>query len=208
MRKIGYLLIILSLLIGFVNFFFKKETVPAIATNQVIDSANCWTGAGSYQIPIDSLGKQIQYGRNLIANTAYYLGPEGIVAHQTNGMNCQNCHLEAGTKPWGNNYGAVASLYPKYRDRSGKIESIEMRVNDCLQRSLNGQPLDSLSKEMLAIKAYFLWLGKNIPKGTKPKGTGIKDLPFLTRAANPIEGKILYTEETPTIIICICIFIN
>ncbi len=194
MKKIGYLLIIISLLIGIANFFFKSETIPAIATNQVMDSANCWTGPGPYQIPTDSLGKQIQYGRNLIANTAYYLGPAGIVAHQTNGMNCQNCHLEAGTKPWGNNYGAVASLYPKYRDRSGKIESIEMRVNDCLQRSLNGQPLDSLSKEMLAIKAYFLWLGKNIPKGTKPKGTGIQDLAFLSRAANPIEGKILYTN--------------
>ena len=35
----------------------------------------------------------VRYGRDLIANTAHYLGPQGIVDHRTNGMNCQNCHL-------------------------------------------------------------------------------------------------------------------
>jgi thiosulfate dehydrogenase len=64
-----------------------------------------------------------------------------------------------------------------------------MRVNDCLQRSLNGMPLDSLSKEMRAIVAYIKWLGNEIPKGKKPKGSGIIDLPYLTRAASPLHGR-------------------
>lgn len=155
---------------------------------------SCWTGAGKYQIPIDSAGEIILYGRNLIENTAYYIGPKGTVAKLSNGMNCQNCHLDAGTKPWGNNYGAVASTYPKFRDRSGSIESIEKRVNDCLERSLNGKALDSESKEMRAIVAYIKWLGKDIPKGQKPKGTGIMDIPFLQRAADPEKGKIVYHQ--------------
>ena len=67
---------------------------------------------------------QIRYGRDLIARTAYYLGPKGKVARLSNGMNCQNCHLEAGTKFWGNNYGAVAATYPKFRERSGTKETI------------------------------------------------------------------------------------
>ena len=57
----------------------------------------------------------VRYGRDLIANTAAYLGPQGSVDPCTNGMNCQNCHLDAGTRPWGNNYGAVWSTYPKFR---------------------------------------------------------------------------------------------
>ena len=81
----------------------------------------------------------IRYGRQLISNTAYYLGPKGKVAFMSNGMNCQNCHLNAGTKPFGNNYSAVASTYPKFRERSGGIENIYKRVNDCFERSLNGQ---------------------------------------------------------------------
>lgn len=157
-----------------------------------VDTADCWTGASANQIPVDSSGTLIRYGRNLIEKTAYYLGPKGTVAQITNGMNCQNCHLEAGTKPWGNNYGAVASTYPKFRDRSGTKESIEKRVNDCLERSLNGHALDSNSKEMRAIVSYIKWLGSDIKKGTKPKGSGIMDLKHLSRAADPVKGQIVY----------------
>jgi thiosulfate dehydrogenase len=173
-------------------FLFRKSKTDAILQTVVIDSANCWTGAGPNQIPVDSVGNIIRYGYQLISNTAKYLGPKGSISHSTNGMNCQNCHLDAGTKPWGNNYGAVASQYPKIRARSGKLESIEMRVNDCLQRSLNGLPLDSTSREMRSIVAYIIWLGKEVPKGEKPKGTGIQDLPFLSRAADPNKGQQNY----------------
>ncbi|MBA3664670.1 MAG: c-type cytochrome [Bacteroidetes bacterium] len=135
----------------------------------------------------------IKYGRQLIANTSYYLGPKGIVKQLSNGMNCQNCHLDAGTRPYGNNYLAVASTYPKFRERSGSIESIHKRVNDCVERSLNGAALDTNSKEMQAIVAYIKWVGKEIPKGNKPKGSGIKELAFIDRAAHPEKGKIVYS---------------
>ena len=173
----------------------RKSKVEPILQATVIDSANCWTGAGPFQIPVDSSGILIRYGYELISHTSKYLGPYGSVAAISNGMNCQNCHLEAGTKPWGNNFGAVASQYPKLRARSGKLESIEMRVNDCLQRSLNGQSIDSNSKEMRSIVAYIKWLGKEVPKGQKPKGSGIEDLPFLSRAADPMKGHQLYISN-------------
>ncbi len=158
------------------------------------DTADCWTGASANQIPVDGSGDLIRYGRNLIERTAYYLGPKGTIAHISNGMNCQNCHLDAGTKPWGNNYAAVASTYPKFRDRSGSVESIEKRVNDCFERSLNGRALDSSSKEMHAIVAYIKWLGSDIQKGTKPKGSGIMELKHLSRAADPVKGQLVYTS--------------
>lgn len=169
----------------------NRENSRPILTNTT--PADCWTGAGANQIPVDAKGEQIRYGRNLIENTAYYLGPKGSVKHISNGMNCQNCHLEAGTKPWGNNYGAVASTYPKTGERSGMIVSIEKRVNDCLERSLNGHALDNNSKEMTAIVSYIKWLGSEIKKEVKPKGSGIMRLHYLNRAADPAKGKIVYT---------------
>ncbi len=183
------------ILIATICLFFlcRKSNSEHISEIVTIDTANCWTGAGPYQIPTDSSGNIIRYGYLLISNTAQYLGPKGSISHSTNGMNCQNCHLDAGTKPWGNNYGAVASQYPKIRARSGKLESIEMRVNDCLQRSLNGLTLDCNSKEMRSIVAYIKWLGKEVPRGEKPKGAGIQDLPFLSRAADPFKGQQYYT---------------
>ena len=80
-----------------------------------------WHPPDTSQISFAPEGNLIHYGRDLIANTAVYLGPKGSVAAITNGMNCQNCHLDAGTKFFGNNYGAVFSTYPRFRERSGTI---------------------------------------------------------------------------------------
>ncbi len=139
--------------------------------------------------------KMVMYGQDLIANTSRYLGPHGSVKQISNGMNCQNCHLSAGTRPWGNNYGAVASTYPKFRERSGTIENVSKRVNDCIERSLNGKALDTASYEMKSIITYIQWLGQNVKKGEKPKGAGIVDVPFLNRPASPANGQIVYNQK-------------
>lgn len=145
----------------------------------------------------DDEKKLILYGSDLVAHTSKYFGPKGILAKQTNGMNCQNCHLEAGTKLWANNFSAVYSTYPKYRERSGKVESIFRRVNDCFERSLNGKPIDSNSHEFKAIFAYIKWLGKNVAKGSRPAGAGIEKLTFLQRAADTAKGRLVF-ESTCT----------
>ncbi|MBP7478338.1 MAG: hypothetical protein KA797_07430, partial [Chitinophagales bacterium] len=154
-----------------------------------------WSAADIYKVKDETLYKKLQYGRELISHTAKYFGPRGSVRKISNGLNCQNCHLDAGNKIWGNNYGAVFSTYPKYRARSGQIEDIYKRVNDCFERSLNGQPLDNNSPEMQAIKAYIEFVGKDVPKGEKPKGSGIFALPFLDRAIDPIQGAKIYAAK-------------
>lgn len=170
------------------------EKEPAVVDSTIQQTV--WAGPPANQIPYYSRedGKLIWYGHQLIANTSKYLGPKGSVMQITNGMNCQNCHLEAGTKPWGNNYGGVYSTYPKYRDRSGSIETIYKRINDCIERSLNGTALDTTSTEIKAIYAYMKWLGEDVKKGERPKGSGIVELPYLNRAADPVKGQVVYTQ--------------
>lgn len=156
-----------------------------------------WVGKSFTQLPQDtsSQSQQIRYGYELVANTAKYLGPKGQIAHMTNGMNCQNCHLAAGTKPWGLNYGSVASNYPKFRARSGTVETIAKRVNDCIERSLNGRALDSNSLEMKAFISYIKWVGADVPKGVTVNGSGIAKLTYLNRPADPKIGNSLYTTH-------------
>jgi thiosulfate dehydrogenase len=154
-----------------------------------------WVSPDTTSIPHTPEGTLIRYGRELIANTSLYLGPKGTVAAISNGMNCQNCHLDAGTRPWGNNYSGVFSTYPKFRDRSGSIESIYKRINDCIQRSLNGQPLDTAGREIQAIYAYIKWLGRDVPKGSRPPGVGISELPCPDRAADTLNGWEVYKTK-------------
>lgn len=182
--------VIALVVIGF--DFYSFQPMAEIAVTQVDPADSLWHAPDVEAITDPNLKEQVVYGRELIAHTAVYLGPEGSVMKISNGLNCQNCHLEAGTKPWGNNYGSVASMYPKFRARSGTTEGVYKRVNDCFERSLNGQPLDTLGKEMQAIVAYINFLGTNVEKGTKAEGSGFKSLTFLDRATDPTKGKMVY----------------
>lgn len=191
---------LLVIVVAFAIWLTVNQPNPGIVKNNATLLAMAepdmpWQAPDSNTIPQTAAGDQIRYGRELIARTSWYLGPKGKVAHISNGMNCQNCHLAGGTKPWGNNYSAVASTYPKYRDRSGSVENIEKRINDCLERSLNGKALDSNSREMRAIIAYMHWLGSNVPNGEKPLGSGISSLKNLDRAADPVKGKIVFIDK-------------
>lgn len=140
----------------------------------------------------------IRYGKALIDSTSRYFGPHGSIASITSGLNCQNCHRESGTKLYSNNFLAVASTYPKFRERSGRFESVEWRINECMQRSLNGEPIDSLSKEMRAMVAYINWTGKNVKKNVKTEGAENKELAFLERAADQLKGKSIYLAKCKT----------
>ena len=178
--------------------WFSKEEIQPARIEKISTLANEWRAPADAAIPEGEAGEEIRYGRELIAHTSEYLGPKGKVMPISNGMNCQNCHLDAGTRPFGNNFGAVASTYPKFRARSGTEETIEKRVNDCFERSLNGKPLAEDSREMKAIVAYIRWLGKDVPKGIAPEGSGLLNLAFLDRAADPQKGQLIYEQKCVT----------
>jgi thiosulfate dehydrogenase len=170
----------------------ENEEFP-IPENSI--STDDWQAPDINSLPNDEESNLIRYGREIIVNTSLFFGPKGKIAAITNGMNCQNCHIDAGERSFAGCFSAVASTYPKYRDRSGRIESIEFRINDCMLRSLNGKGIDSLTREMQAMVAYLKWVGKEVPKNKKPKGAGLEDLAFLDRATDPQKGKQVFLSK-------------
>ncbi len=187
----------------FVVYYANLPSPPSVVMSESADSQGAAKKNGpAYWAPLEissisDAGQQelVTYGKELIAHTSRFLGPKGSVQHSSNGLNCQNCHLQAGTAIFGNNYGSVASLYPKFRARSGGVENVYKRVNDCFERSLNGKALDTTSREMQAIVAYINFLGSNVEKGKKAEGSGFKDLAFLPRAASVANGKTVYVAK-------------
>ncbi|MGD1893546.1 MAG: c-type cytochrome [Cyclobacteriaceae bacterium] len=178
---------------GLLSFRVEESRLIASAGSSVVLVKEAlWQAPDTSSIPHNAKGDMIRYGRELIAHTSKYLGPKGKVRQISNGMNCQNCHLKAGTVPFGNNYARVASAYPKRRNRSGIVEGFEKRVNDCIERSLNGEKLDSASREMQAIVAYLKWVGKDVKKGEAQPGFGLVELTPLHRPADPVKGKTVY----------------
>jgi thiosulfate dehydrogenase len=197
-------LVVTTLLVIVILFWYwHRSSMPKRANNNLQGTAMnviepIWSAPDSNSIPSDTSGDLIRYGKKLIRNTAFYFGPRGSVSHSSNGMNCQNCHLDAGTRPWAGSFGGVASLFPRYSDRRGSAETVNQRITDCFERSMNGRAPDSNSLEMKAMNAYIRWVGKDIQKGKKPKGTGLEQLPYLERPADPSRGKMVYIQKCQT----------
>lgn len=148
------------------------------------------------KIPNDEFGEMVRYGRNLMLNTAYYIGPNGINGHYTlNKMNCTNCHQWAGTKPYSFNLMRSHDRYPQYRAREGKVISLADRINNCVTRPHNGIPLPFESKEMTALLCYYKWINDQMPEDKFMRGEKNLSVQFPSIAASPERGEILYTKN-------------
>jgi thiosulfate dehydrogenase len=140
-------------------------------------------------IPKDPLGEAILKGKNLLANTKELL-PRNV----GNGLNCTNCHLKGGTvanaAPWFGLWG----VFPEYRSRNENVISLSDRINDCFQRSMNGQPISHASEEMVNILSYMRWLSTGVPIGQEVVGRGfVKIDTDLIPDGNA--GKSLYAQK-------------
>jgi thiosulfate dehydrogenase len=105
---------------------------------------------------------------------------DSLPRHVGNSLRCASCHLKDGLQrsamPW---VGAYAR-FPQYRARSGKVDLIEDRINDCFMRSMNGRALNPAGRDMRDIVSYFAFLSSGIPVGVEMDGQGLPKLPALT----------------------------
>jgi thiosulfate dehydrogenase len=133
-----------------------------------------------------------------MAKTASLIGPEvADPAHRFagNNLNCQSCHIDAGTREFGLPYVGVFADFPNYRARSGAVGTIEDRIQGCMTRSMNGKQLPADSREMTAMVAYLKFLSSGRPVGAPTKGRGAGRMKELTRAADPVHGQAVYTAS-------------
>ena len=134
----------------------------------------------------------IVYGGRLLNETKRLL-PNNVGAS----MNCNSCHIANGKEQKGAPYVNSYYTYPKKMPRAGKVVDLEMRINGCFQRSMNGKPLDVNSKEMKAMVAYMAWLSEGLPKKANiemdPGGKIDESL-----VPNPERGKQLYAQQCAT----------
>ena len=148
------------------------------------------------KIPNDKYGEAVRYGRQLMLNTAYYIGPNGINGRYLgNKMNCTNCHQDAGTKPYSFNLMRSFPNYPQYRAREGKVLSIEERVNNCITHPHLGKPLPLDSKEMIAFISYLKWISDSSKINAKAPGIKNMQVSFPAVAASSKRGEQLYATN-------------
>jgi len=140
-------------------------------------------------LPTGPLGDSVRYGQTLVTNTRVLAA--GFVG---NGLNCANCHLDGGRAAYAAPFVGLWGVFPEYRARRGSVESLEERINDCFERSMNGKPLPSDSREMIALLSYIAWLSEGVPTGVEVQGRGFKEI-AAPSPPNAGRGETLYAAK-------------
>jgi thiosulfate dehydrogenase len=138
-----------------------------------------------------------EYGRRLLAHTSELLGPD----HPDEGrrysgsrLACGSCHLGTGTQPGTLTLLQTTEHYPRFSARVGGMTDIEDRINECMQRSMNGRALPMNSTEMKAMAAYIRSLGARHAAMGEGQRRAIEPGTFKTppRAANVERGRVVF----------------
>lgn len=145
-----------------------------------------------FRIPSESELRDSGYRASALRGRAILLATrDSLPRNVGNGLRCASCHLDGGLRknamPWVGSY----ARFPQYRARSGKVDLIEDRVNDCFRRSLNGRALDPTGSDMRDIVAYLAFLSTGIPVGHEMEGEGLPRL--LPLKGKPERGMAVFT---------------
>ncbi len=132
------------------------------------------------EIPPGERGDLVRYGRVVATRTSEEL-PDVVGS----ALHCSSCHLGAGTVAGAGPWVGLTQAYPVYRARAGKMVSLEDRIDECFERSMNGKPLPHDAKPVRALVAYVDWLSEGVPRGAEVEGRGFERLeapPVVDRA--------------------------
>ncbi len=141
-------------------------------------------------IPDGEFGRMVRRGKEIFMNT----GKE-VPAYVGNSLSCVNCHLDRGRLANSAPLWAAYPMYPAYRKKTNKVDTIEERIQGCFKYSMDGKapPLDS--EDMKALVTYHYWLAKGAPTGVELPGRGYPELPKPARAPSPEAGEKLYAQQ-------------
>lgn len=156
-----------------------------------------WSVPSVDRLPDSPWGRIVRQGRDVILNTPALIGPAApnpANRYAGNTLSCGNCHLGAGTKPFGLPLVGVFADFPQYSARDGRVGTLEDRINGCMRRSMNGRPLPLDDPAMRAMVAYIKFLSEGATIGKATFGRGAGAMPLLDRAADPIRGAQVYAR--------------
>lgn len=174
-----------------------QQAAVAAATPKAAEPTG-WTVPDVDALPDNAYGRMVRRGRDLTQRTFAHLGPEvadPAMRFAGNNLACQSCHLEAGTKEYGLPFVGVFADFPQYRGREGRVASLEDRINGCMTRSMDGQPLPADSEPMMAFVTYIKFLSADRPIGQPTPGRGTPKMSELDRPASPEKGAIVFEQH-------------
>jgi len=86
------------------------------------------------------------------------------------GKSCMTCHKDAATSMKG-----VATKWPMYSKKLGKMQSLEQRINQCRTENMQAKPFKKFdSKEMLSMMIYVKNQSNGLPMNVSVDGPAVE----------------------------------
>lgn len=133
-------------------------------------------------------GEMVKLGYLIFTDTQHYAGE-----YVNNGLNCRNCHLDAGARPGSAPLWAAYVAFPAYRSKNHLVNTFEDRLAGCFTYSMNGVAPPSGGKVLNALTAYSYWLAKGAPLGVELPGRHYTAIDSLQGDAG--RGETLYAQR-------------
>jgi len=138
-----------------------------------------------FRVPSDAELRDSAYRVSALRGRAILLATrDSLPRNVGNSLRCASCHLDNGLRPNAMPWVGSYARFPQYRARSGKVDLIEDRINDCFERSMNGKALAPSGRDMRDIVAYLAFLSNGIPVGAQMDGQGLARLKHLNGDLN------------------------
>ena len=141
-------------------------------------------------IPDTPLGDIIRFGKDVFVNTQKY-----AKKYVGNGLNCVNCHLDAGRQAGSAPLWAAYVAYPAFLDKTKQVNTFTERLDVCFRYSMNGTmpPLDS--EVITGLTAYSFWLATGAPVGAWLAGRGYPAVAAAAQRPDAARGKAVFATH-------------
>ncbi|MCB9702218.1 MAG: c-type cytochrome [Myxococcales bacterium] len=147
-------------------------------------------------IPEGPLGDSIRRGALIFTDTPKHAGDYVGDSHS-----CVNCHLDAGRRADAGPLWAAWGMYPDYREKDHKMNTMEDRLRGCFTYSMNaqgsakGEPPPYGDPILVDLQAYMRWLATGAPAATEMSGRGYPAPPKPEGGASKEDGAKVYAEK-------------
>ena len=141
-------------------------------------------------IPNTPLGDFVRFGRDIFVDTQRYA--KEYVGNQ---LNCQNCHLDAGSLATSAPMWAAYVAYPAFRTKNEQVNTFQMRLEGCFRYSMNGRVPPADGAVITALTAYAFWLATGAPVGAYLEGRGFPAVAPPPQPASAQRGEQVYAQH-------------
>lgn len=131
----------------------------------------------------DKYADDVRLGYKIFTETRQYAR-----RYTGNDLACRHCHLDAGRAANAAPMWAAFGMYPSYKRRNDRNNSLEDRIQQCFRFSLNGFAPTLDSPEVRALVAYFHFLSHGVPIGVEMPGRGFPQVVETGKDPSPSRG--------------------